>query len=114
MSRQYFRETLIDPPVANQTDVTGGTTITALWDAPQPDLDRSGIGQGGPDVQGDGVRHLHHGCHGCSDRHLHAGFLKFAAINNAAASGDTTLVAAVAGKRYIVVNYAIVATGAVA
>jgi hypothetical protein len=34
MSRQYFRETLIDPPVANQTDVTGGTTITALWDAP--------------------------------------------------------------------------------
>lgn len=42
------------------------------------------------------------------------GPLKFVAINNAAASGDTTLVAAVAGKRYIVVNYAIVATGAVA
>jgi hypothetical protein len=32
-SRQYFREVLVDPPVANQTDVTGGTSITALWDA---------------------------------------------------------------------------------
>lgn len=41
------------------------------------------------------------------------GPIKFAAITNAAASGDTTLVAAVTGKRYIVVNYAIVATGAV-
>jgi hypothetical protein len=39
--------------------------------------------------------------------------VKFAAINNAAASGDTTLVAAVAGKRYSVISYAIVATGAV-
>lgn len=32
-SRQYFRELLTDPPVANQTAVTGGTTIAALWDA---------------------------------------------------------------------------------
>lgn len=32
-SRQYFRELLADPPVANQTTVTGVTAITALWDA---------------------------------------------------------------------------------
>jgi hypothetical protein len=33
MSRQTFREPMADPPVANQTTVTGGTAITALWDA---------------------------------------------------------------------------------
>jgi hypothetical protein len=33
MSRQTFREPIADPPVANQTTVTGGTSITALWDA---------------------------------------------------------------------------------
>lgn len=33
MSRQGFRSVLADPTTANQTDVTGGTTITALWDA---------------------------------------------------------------------------------
>jgi hypothetical protein len=33
MTRQYFRELLSDTPTANQTTVTGGTTITALWDA---------------------------------------------------------------------------------
>jgi hypothetical protein len=33
MSRQTFRTTPLDPPVANQTTVTGGTTIAALWDA---------------------------------------------------------------------------------
>lgn len=33
MSRQYFREILGDLPAANQTTVTGGTTIAALWDA---------------------------------------------------------------------------------
>jgi hypothetical protein len=33
MARQYFDTPTLDPPVAAQTDVTGGTTITALWDA---------------------------------------------------------------------------------
>lgn len=33
MARQGFRSTSPDPPVANQTTVTGGTTIAALWDA---------------------------------------------------------------------------------
>jgi hypothetical protein len=33
MPRQYFDGITLDPPVAAQTDVTGGTTITALWDA---------------------------------------------------------------------------------
>src|SRR3954465_5836232 len=33
MSRQTFREPMADPPVANQTTVTGGTSITTLWDA---------------------------------------------------------------------------------
>lgn len=32
-SRQYFRELVQDPPVANQTTITGGTAITAAWDA---------------------------------------------------------------------------------
>lgn len=31
--RQYFDALLVDPPIANQTAVTGGTAITALWDA---------------------------------------------------------------------------------
>jgi hypothetical protein len=33
MARQYFDTPVLDPPVANQTTITGGTTITAMWDA---------------------------------------------------------------------------------
>lgn len=34
MARQYFDAVAVDPPVANQTAITGGTAITAMWDAP--------------------------------------------------------------------------------
>lgn len=40
--------------------------------------------------------------------------IRYAAIDNAAATGNTTVVAATTGKRVVVVGYAIVASGAVA
>lgn len=40
--------------------------------------------------------------------------IRFAAIDNAAGTGNTTVVAATTGKRVVVTGYALVATGAVA